>query len=277
MAALSSDKVVRKEFVHIAEHCLENFRESPACQPPSWGFVEGLLDVHAGQQREQRQVERELDEAQRRLESEGQHIEELREELKRVRRENAELRAGRAQIEREAQMHAERAAAHAESADAKRFLELERRARLAEKQRDHLLAELARSAGAAADVPAAAPASDDPSVAGPEELHEAEPAAIAADPNPRRRVLRQVVRKLFKKGKIGASHTHEDNVYRGVADHEKGLAKQGIELLYREGWFMPKPTTADPHVSLNPERLTELRALIAGELLSPRLQAFVEE
>jgi hypothetical protein len=239
--------------------------------------VEGLLDVHAGQQREQRHVERELDEAERRLESERERVSEQREELKRLRRENVELRTGRAQIEREAQKHAERAAAQAESADAKRFAELERRLRLAEKQREHLLAELER-AGAAPSAERPAALEPDPRAESPaDEAHEAERVAIAADPNPRRRVLRQVVRKLIKKGKIGASHTHEDNVYRGVADHEKGLAKQGIELLYREGWFMPKPTTADPHVSLNPEHLPELRALVAGELLSPRLQAFIEE
>jgi hypothetical protein len=101
--------------------------------------------------------------------------------------------------------------------------------------------------------------------------------SIADDTNPRRRVLRQMLKKLFKKGKIGASHTHEDNVYRGVADHDKGLAKEAMDLLYREGLLMPKPTTTDPHVSLRPDRTAEVRAIVAGEIKNPRLARFVEE
>ena len=91
------------------------------------------------------------------------------------------------------------------------------------------------------------------------------------DPLPRRRVLRQMLKKLFKKGKIGASHTHEDNVYRGVVDHEKGIAKEAMDLLYREGLLVPKPTATDPHVSLRPDRTAEIQAIIAGEIQNPRL------
>ena len=101
--------------------------------------------------------------------------------------------------------------------------------------------------------------------------------SIADDSNPRRRVLRQILKKLFKKGKIGASHTHEDNVYRGVADHEKGIAKEAMDLLYREGLLMPKPTATDPHVSLRPERTAEVQAIVAGEIENPRLLRFVDE
>jgi hypothetical protein len=102
----------------------------------------------------------------------------------------------------------------------------------------------------------------------------AEPA-LSQDPNARRRLLRQMLRKLFKKGKIGASHTHQDNVFRGVADHEKGIAKEVMDLLYREGFLMPKPTTTDPHVSLAADRLNEIKAVIAGEIDNARLRRFV--
>jgi hypothetical protein len=85
-----------------------------------------------------------------------------------------------------------------------------------------------------------------------------------------------MLKKLLKKGKVGASHTHEDNVYRGVADHEKGIAKDAIDLLYREGYFMPKPTATDPHLSIAAERVAEVKAIIAGELGDPRLARFVE-
>jgi hypothetical protein len=90
-------------------------------------------------------------------------------------------------------------------------------------------------------------------------------------------VLRQILRKLFKKGKIGASHTHQDNVYRGLPDHDKGIAKQAMDLLYREGLLMPKPTATDPHVSLAPDKTTESRAIIAGEIENPRLRRWIEE
>jgi hypothetical protein len=85
-----------------------------------------------------------------------------------------------------------------------------------------------------------------------------------------------MLRKLVAKGKIGASHTHEDNVYRGVADHEKGFAKEAIDILYREGYLVPKPTATDPHVSLSPDRIPDVEAIISGAVNNPRLQRFVE-
>ena len=85
-----------------------------------------------------------------------------------------------------------------------------------------------------------------------------------------------MLKKLFKKGKIGASHTHQDNVYRGVADHEKGIAKEAMDLLYREGLLVPKPTATDPHVSVSPDHAVEVQAIIAGEITNPRLRRWAE-
>lgn len=289
-ASLSADKVVRKEFAHIAQHCLENFRDSPDCVPPSWDFVDGILEIHAQQQRELRDVERRAEEGERRLEGERERLDELRDELKRLRRENAELRSERAKAERRMQGAVQGAAQPAE-ADERRVEELERRARKAEKERDHLWAEMERMREAAAReaeardatlaraegaTPQDAPPGDDENGAEAADGDE-NGVPVSADPNPQRRVIRQMLRKLVKKGKIGAAHTHEDNVYRGVADHEKGIAKGAIDLLYREGFFVPKPTAADPHVSINPERLAEVHALIAGRVDNPRLQRFCEE
>ena len=48
-----------------------------------------------------------------------------------------------------------------------------------------------------------------------------------------------------------------------------------MDLLYREGLLMPKPTVTDPHVSLAAERVAEIRAVIAGEIENPRLRRFV--
>lgn len=279
MAALSENRGVRKEFPHIAEHCLENFRSSPECPPPSWGYVEGLVDVQGKTAAHLKEVEREAEDAERRYQVERGRVEELREELKRLRRENSELRAARAGAERRAEAMETRtrdAPLGTDADELRRAQELERKLRKAEKEREHLRRELERLApedleeaedeafsAALALAPGASP--------GPRPV---EPA-LSQDPNPRRRILRQMLRKLFKKGKIGASHTHADNVFRGVADHEKGIAKEVMDLLYREGLLMPKPTATDPHVSLAAERLNEIKAIIAGELDNARLRRFV--
>lgn len=273
MAALSDTKAVKKEFTHIAEHALQNFRSSPACVPPSWEFVEGILDVQSETTRALRDAEKALENAGRRTDSDREKLEELREEAKRLRRETGDLRASKAAAERRAASLLANGSAASE--EARRIDDLERRLRKAEKEREHLARELERLRQDAA--PGAAPSPEDEAAdPRPPELQTTPHYSVAEDPLPRRRVLRQMLKKLFKKGKIGASHTHEDNVYRGVADHEKGIAKEAMELLYREGLLVPKPTATDPHVSLRPERTAEIQAIIAGEVQNPRLQRWAQ-
>lgn len=280
MAAVSEQKDLRREFDHVVSHCIENYRSSPACAPPSWEYVDGLLSVQAESDLNLRQAEKRLEDAEKRSESDRQRLEDLRDELRKLRRENSELRAEAAEQRRRLRAIEEQPAAEAGSPDAARVEDLERRLRKTEKEREHLAREVERLGQTGKASPAEAPAAS--ALAAPAAEPEAEEPTdamadrLAADPNPRRRVLRQMLRKLVTKGKIGASHTHEDNVYRGVADHEKGLAKEAMEILYREGFFVPKPTTTDPHVSLRPERMPDVEAIIAGEVRNPRLQRFVE-
>lgn len=276
MAALSSSKEVRKEFSHIASHCVENFRSSAASAPPSWEYVEGLLDVMAATNQELRDSERSEQDALRKYDVERERLEELREELKRQRRELAELRAEVADHRR----GSNQPQASVPASDAARRIEdLERRLRKSEKEREHLHREIERlrdepdDDASGADEPVML---ERPRGSASEAAEAEESSAIAADPKPRRRVIRQMLKKLLKKGKVGASHTHEDNVYRGVADHEKGIAKDAIELLYREGYLMPKPTATDPHLSIAAERVAEVKLIIAGELRDGRLLRFVD-
>lgn len=276
MAALSSSKAVRKEYGHIAWHCVDNYRESPECTPPSWEYFEGTLEVQAHTAKALREAEKRAEDAEKRSASERERLEELREELKRLRRENAELREQRARAARRASEAESQAESAATSDPERRLEELAKSLRKSEKERAHLLRQVERlrhhdtvlPAASDQETPAVEPTGGGAREAGP---------TVGEDPNPRRRVLRQMLRKLFAKGKIGASHTHEDNVFRGLADHEKGLAKEAMELLYREGFLLPKPTVADPHVSLNPGKAAEIRQLIDGEVLNPRLRRFVEE
>jgi hypothetical protein len=275
MAALSETKAMRKEFSRRAAEWLAAFRASPLCRPPSWEFLEGVLDVHAQALRDEQELARTIQDTERRLEAERERSDDLREELKRLRRETSELRAERAQLEKRTTAPAPRT--WTGTVEAGRLEEMERRLRKAEKENEHLRRELLRARAAPdGESQPEAPAPEAPEAATPG-APEAGPAPLALDGSPRRRVLRQMVKKLFKKGKIGASHTHEDNVYRGVADHEKGIAKELMDLLHRDGLLMPKPTATDPHVSLNPERLPEIRAILAGDVTSPRLRRYVDE
>jgi hypothetical protein len=280
MAAISPTKSVRKAFPELARRCLATFRASPACKPPSWDFVEGILDIQGATLREMRDREREAEQAARRFDAERERLEELREELRRLRRETGSLRAEKAQAERRAEALETHAGSESVASKDARLEALERRLRKSEKEREHLLREIERmsptpASRASGDSEARADVGPRPAVRQQPPGSAAPP--VAQDPNPRRRVLRQMLRKLYKKGKIGASHTHEDNVYRGIPDHEKGFAKEAMALLYREGYLLPKPTATDPHVSLSPELTGDVRAIIAGEIANPRLRRFVED
>jgi hypothetical protein len=273
LGALSEDKAVRKGFPKLAAAAVGVFTSSPGCPTPSWEFVDILLDLQALAAREVDRLAKAAEDLDRRGEAERQRSDDLREELKRLRRENADLRAERAAAEKRAAAATEARARASATPDGARLEEAERRLRKAEKEAEHLRRELDRRDASPLPEPSLPPAAAAPEVASVETPG----LSIADDANPRRRVLRQMLKKLFKKGKIGASHTHEDNVYRGVADHDKGLAKEAMDLLYREGLLMPKPTTTDPHVSLRPERTAEVRAIVAGEITNPRLARFIEE
>ena len=279
MAACSESGLPKKDLAPILDGALRAYRTSPACPPPSWDHVEALLDAQGQRLRAAREAERHAEEAERRFESERERVEDLREELKRLRREVAELKAENAEaVRREASLAARPAA----SPDPTRVEELERRLRKAEKEREHLWRELdrlkTRSQTAPNDEAAAAEASDaEPLPEGLAPSQNPLPPGVpppSEDPNPRRRLLRQILRRLFKKGKIGASHTQEDNVLRSIADHEKGLAREAVDLLYREGLLLPKHTTTDPHISLSPSRAAEIQAVIAGHIENPRLLRF---
>jgi len=271
MAALSDAREVREEFDHLAWHCVENFRNSPEDSPPSWEFVEGVLAVQARTTKSLADTERRAEDAERRLDAARQRQDEMRVALKRLRRENAELRTALARVGREPETGPER---REERTD--HVARLERQLRKLEKERTHLARELERRRPAATPEPELSPGpGPEPARADGAPIQEPVAPPLRDDPEPRRRVLRFMLRKLLKKSKIGAAHTHEDNLYRGLPDHQKGLAKEVIDLLYREGFLVPKPTASDPHVSLAPERLAEASEIVGGRIANARLADFV--
>jgi hypothetical protein len=181
------------------------------------------------------------------VEAERQRSDDLREELKRLRRENAELRAERAAAEKRAAAADEpaRSPPGPGTAPARR-----RGASLPKPRRKPSTCGGRSSAGTRSQderrcSPRRPPRRRQP----PPTL----PAPRRSRPrDPRLRTTRTPggacpsdPRKLFKKGR-SARPTHEDNVYRGVADHEKGIAKEAMDLLYREGLLMPSPPPPIP-------------------------------
>jgi len=73
---------------------------------------------------------------------------------------------------------------------------------------------------------------------------------------------KHVLRKLFRRRAIGGRHTAIEYVMLGIPGHETGVAKKAADELINEGLIIPKPTSYGLQISLNPERLDEIRAII---------------
>ncbi len=87
---------------------------------------------------------------------------------------------------------------------------------------------------------------------------------IAEDPEPARRALRTVLRRLVRFGKIGASHTRVDNALRGAPPHLRGTIKDAVMALVTLGVFRSKPTLNGLHISIEPVRLREIDIFVAS-------------
>src|SRR5262249_764678 len=129
LAALSEARGGRRASPRRAGGWLAAFGAPPACTPPSWEFVEGVLDVHSLAMRDVADLAKEGDDLERRLEAERQRSDDLRDELKRLRRETSDLRAEKAQLERKASAREIRTV----TPETGRLEDVERRLRKAEK------------------------------------------------------------------------------------------------------------------------------------------------
>jgi len=78
-------------------------------------------------------------------------------------------------------------------------------------------------------------------------------------------VRRTLLRKLLRMGKIGASHTAYDDLHKGFPKHMSGEVKEEADLLIKEGILLKKPTGYGLHVSLNPDRLKEIKQIVYEE------------
>ena len=111
----------------------------------------------------------------------------------------------------------------------------------------------------------------------PQLLRLLEPAGTVTrahdDPDPRRRVMRRILQRLDGMGKWGGYHTAYDHLARGFAGNDRAFAFEVGEELAAAGLLTEKPSVGQRHVSLNPRRLKDIRALIDEGSLPPELRA----
>jgi hypothetical protein len=98
------------------------------------------------------------------------------------------------------------------------------------------------------------------------------------DPNPRRRAVRRILRRLDGMGKYGGYHTEFSHLARGFPGHERNLALEAGEALLRAGLLDEKPSVGQRHVALVASRTAEIRTLVeSGETRDPSLLEFFDQ
>lgn len=90
------------------------------------------------------------------------------------------------------------------------------------------------------------------------------------DPPPREKLTAaeidaRILRPLFRKGKVGRTHTTPiENAWgHGIPDDQKALAKERVEALLKEGILLEKVSQGRRHVYLSPAGRTRAAALRA--------------
>ncbi|MBI4451673.1 hypothetical protein HY642_06885 [Candidatus Woesearchaeota archaeon] len=71
-----------------------------------------------------------------------------------------------------------------------------------------------------------------------------------------------ILRKMFDRRIIGEKHTAFEHVMSGIPRHLAGDAKEAAIQLIRQGFIIVKPTSYGLQISLNPERMAEIRNII---------------
>jgi len=76
----------------------------------------------------------------------------------------------------------------------------------------------------------------------------------------------QILKKLRRRDNWGGSHTAFDDLPKSIPKHLRGKAKEAAEELISEGLLIPKQTGYGLHVSLNPQKKTDIDKLIKDVL-----------
>ena len=73
---------------------------------------------------------------------------------------------------------------------------------------------------------------------------------------------RKIIRDMFYDTRIAGRHTSEDNILKGFPKSERGDVKDALHDLIKENLIIPKKSTGEIHVSLNPDRLSDINKII---------------
>lgn len=77
--------------------------------------------------------------------------------------------------------------------------------------------------------------------------------------------VKDLLRSLFNKHRIGGKHTEENNLFRRIKHLPKNEQKEIIEgwkICIQQEYVLRKISTGEIHVSLNPRKLKEILELI---------------
>lgn len=79
---------------------------------------------------------------------------------------------------------------------------------------------------------------------------------------PDEQIKADILHKLFRKKKWGASHTALQNLHKWCKPEFAERYRNIAELLMKEGFLIPKPTHYGLQVSLNPRKRNEIIQII---------------
>lgn len=68
--------------------------------------------------------------------------------------------------------------------------------------------------------------------------------------------------RLLDARHIGAHQTTYENAVKYVPTHVRGDAKDALDSLIRKGFLLTKPKHYGLHISINPQRVSEIRQLL---------------
>lgn len=71
-----------------------------------------------------------------------------------------------------------------------------------------------------------------------------------------------ILRKLFRHRIIGGKHTAFEHVVSGFPSHVLGVAKKTAEELIKKDLILAKHTNYGLQVSLNPDRIDEIKRIL---------------
>ncbi len=77
--------------------------------------------------------------------------------------------------------------------------------------------------------------------------------------------IKAILRRMFNQKRIGGRHTEEKNCLRCIKYLPRNIQKlveEDWETCIKNEWILRKKSTGEWHVSLNPEKLSEILNLI---------------